>query len=571
MPHDISPEEGTGFRSSPLVKIPAAAAAAATSGIPNLRTSLSGDSQSSHMRVVADDHPLAIPPKSASSAPSSSSGNSGVELSNRTPPPPALQIRSLDTPAPPVGTTPARTFSAPVKIVAAPASPPSKSLDDLADVFLSGPSERLERGLPPMLRPESMPATATTDLDKLRILVTKRAWGDVATLASQLLRGSNSHFAPIYSALVNNPNSALPVLESQQLDVVEIMTLCCVSWLKLRRYVELATEVDRWTFCHHVGGQAPTWVPWSLHILAASSMANAEQNRNDDSSKAAAIDALWAIRNDIDESDSSARMQVEHALTNMFLMRRDWRMALASLERMLELTDAFSTYQVESLVDKGQRSVAALVLQHAYQCELLSRQGRVLLQAGALPEAHVILERAAATWNALPPQAKEGTLSSHVAIQHVPAQLAANEGLLCFAYTQYDESLEFFRVSMQSMLASDDFDENTPYHRDDWVGPQTSLICTETRHELYASVMNNLSLCALYTCRLHESITVMEALVRFNPTYFLTSRVATNLCTLYELAADTSVSARQKRTLQKVAHRFFLHDIGNECFRLVNS
>lgn len=69
-------------------------------------------------------------------------------------------------------------------------------------------------------------------------------------------------------------------------------------------------------------------------------------------------------------------------------------------------------------------------------------------------------------------------------------------------------------------------------------------------------------------CRLHDSIAVMESLVREDPTAFLTERIALNLCTLYELSADTSVATRKKQLLQLIAKRFFLHDIGPESFRI---
>ena len=60
----------------------------------------------------------------------------------------------------------------------------------------------------------------------------------------------------------------------------------------------------------------------------------------------------------------------------------------------------------------------------------------------------------------------------------------------------------------------------------------------------------------------------MESLVRQDPTAFLTERVALNLCTLYELGSDTAVANRKKRTLQLIAKRFYLHDIGPESFRI---
>lgn len=60
----------------------------------------------------------------------------------------------------------------------------------------------------------------------------------------------------------------------------------------------------------------------------------------------------------------------------------------------------------------------------------------------------------------------------------------------------------------------------------------------------------------------------MEGLIRTDPTCFLTERMALNLCTLYELSADTTVANRKKRALQLIAKRFFLHDVGPESFRI---
>lgn len=69
-------------------------------------------------------------------------------------------------------------------------------------------------------------------------------------------------------------------------------------------------------------------------------------------------------------------------------------------------------------------------------------------------------------------------------------------------------------------------------------------------------------------CRLHDAIQVLESLIRTDPTSFLTERMALNLCTLYELSADSTAANRKKRTLQLIAKRFFLHDVGPESFRI---
>ena len=96
----------------------------------------------------------------------------------------------------------------------------------------------------------------------------------------------------------------------------------------------------------------------------------------------------------------------------------------------------------------------------------------------------------------------------------------------------------------------------------------TMALTTTSRDDLYSECVNNMALAALYTCRLADALQFMESLIRENVTAHLTSRVALNLCTLYELASESATSARQKRVLQMVAQRYSLHDIPAESFRV---
>jgi hypothetical protein len=85
---------------------------------------------------------------------------------------------------------------------------------------------------------------------------------------------------------------------------------------------------------------------------------------------------------------------------------------------------------------------------------------------------------------------------------------------------------------------------------------------------LLVPCLNNLALCALYTCRLLEAVTMIETLIREDPSKYLTESIAFNLCTLYELGSDNATSEKNKKVLQSIAKRFTLHDIGKENFRL---
>jgi tetratricopeptide (TPR) repeat protein len=530
-----------------------------------------------------------------------------------------------------------------------PAKP--KTLDELTDAFLTGPAETTgptsnsaaaaAASTKIMLRPEPLPNVP--DLERLRVLVERRAWADVLQVASLLLQ-PNSHnkspspYATLYTALIHNPTSLTKAggqsLDSHQADLVEILTLQCHAWIKLKKYMELGLQVDRWSFCHHLTGgngngnggtggtststptAGPTWIPWSLHILAASSLqyttavaattpAPMSGNSTDttttststtttpDTGLVTATDALCAIRADLPPDLYSERLQVEQALANIFVRQKEWRLALQALQRMMDLLSEHPVCAQElvSLTPSKPNTTvdedAVIVLESAYRCDLLSRQGHILLQVGAVEQAWNIFQQAKSLWSGL--VVEKGLISTgsssssqdklrlllphHVeALQLIPAQLHANEGLFSFACRKYDQAGEFFRNAIQEIQmvgssSSSSAAMSYTYRRKDYVGPSL-LLATDFRQCLYSETMNNMALCAIYTCRLHEAVHTMERLVRQDPTAYLTERVAYNLCTLYELGADTTASARKKRVLQIVAKRFFLHDIGPECFRI---
>jgi hypothetical protein len=150
---------------------------------------------------------------------------------------------------------------------------PFSSLDDIVDAFLSGPSARSQQNLQPLLRPP--PLINEDPLQCLRTLVERRAWGDVLQVTAELLRGVDSAHAPCYSSLVDlleadEPGDALTATIKEE--TVEIMALHCHALIKLRRYVELGKEIDKWMFLPiHEGYkkdcEAYSWVPWSLRKL----------------------------------------------------------------------------------------------------------------------------------------------------------------------------------------------------------------------------------------------------------------------------------------------------------------
>jgi tetratricopeptide (TPR) repeat protein len=535
-----------------------------------------------------------------------------VELSERSrsssipqpppPPPPSSAPFSPTNPAPSFGIPPPPPLQQSTATATSPAV--AKTLDDLADAFLSGPSPRtVERGLPPILAPDPLPAEAS-DLERLKILVQRRAWADVLLYTNQLKTGPSSHYAPLYEALVgynnNTPATAELALETHLQDLVYILTVHVTALVKVGNIKELAQEVKRWTFCHHHhhrkdnnnnhrGTAAPTWIPWSLHIVAATTLqfgtGQQGNSKNNDTTTATqtCLDALWAIRSDIPVDQTASVWQVENALHNVFIAQKDWRMALDCLQRMIEnCTPAATKGEATRLVQlqhnkmySSEAETVARTLAAAHRSEFLSRQGRILLQAGALDQASVIFQQAGSAWKELHDDERDDEVWTHHhgSVQLIPAQLAVNEGLLKFSYGKYEEALEFFHTAVQHLRRCR---SSSPLKQhpsgDNWAAnafvDHNSFESLSNRSNLYSETINNMALCALYTCRLQQALQLMESLVREDVAAHLTDRVALNLCTLYELASDSAASARKKRVLQLIARRFFLHDIGPESFRV---
>ena len=374
-----------------------------------------------------------------------------------------------------------------------------------ADDFLTAPSTPLAPGEEAqtttdptkLLRPLPLPH-AYTDVERVRVLVERRAWGDVLSMTSSLLRGHSSHYAPLYTALLQSSSSSQQLsLDSHRDDLIELLMLQAHAWLKMRRYADLGTELSKWTFCYHHTDSPPAWIPWSLHILAGSALQYTPAERG--GGPLAATDALWKIRSALiatDDNTAAALVNCEHALANVFVRQKHWRMALQALERILSLLPEATQ----------QEDIAAPISQVAYQCEIWSRQGRILLQVGALEQASTLFQKATTVWRDANTTTVSSSSSDHVTclIQYqIPAQLLTNQGLLSFAYNQYDKALEEFRRAVNVLSGSSGttnrWGVDGSYRRQDWIG--NGVLSAEHGRSIYTVCMNNLALTALYTVR----------------------------------------------------------------------
>ena len=294
---------------------------------------------------------------------------------------------------------------------------------------------------------------------------------------------------------------------------------------------------------------------------------------------------------------------LHNTLSNVYLSQDEFRLALSSLQDLLSsvsnnvqhvlkasMAHFFAIHNTsETLFTKDQMQYVSNILLQSCRMEILSRQGRILLQIGAISEAEYVFEciekEELHKYNSALEHASRvlesdalGKLYSEFlkllkcqcsVIQQAPIQIALNKGLLEFAKEEYGNAMDSFKSAIDKQRLATKSKESTSapnLFQENFLSPGLGLSIENT---LITSCLNNLALCALYTCQMKKAVEYMEDLICENPTMYLTEGLAFNLCTLYELGSENSVSGRKKNVLQHIAKRFFLHDITAEYFRIV--
>eukprot|EP00970_Alexandrium_tamarense_P020823 scaffold15726_cov200-Alexandrium_tamarense.AAC.8 len=328
--------------------------------------------------------------------------------------------------------------------------------------------------------------------------------------------------------------------------------------------------------------KVPSWVPYGLRILAAQQL-----QYIDGSSKA--IDVLFdmrdrAVRTDYWNTQGMEvwRPTIDNALVNAFVRKREWRLALNSLENLLNGLEESVVREVEwwcrsNTVVEAERSLMKELILSSASVELLSRQILILLQSGALAAAHIvqsdvnshstrvreITSSQSTTQTTLAFLQKESTL-----VRQVPIRQLVNEGLLLFACANYSDATKCFRDALYKQKELGASSEIRPSGCPSFKELASPTLGFDADSSLTVESLNNLSLCLLYSGNMRLAVQELEGLVREDPTLYLTEGMAFNMCTLYELGSDGEECTRRKKILQRVAKRFFLHDVGVESFRL---
>lgn len=304
---------------------------------------------------------------------------------------------------------------------------------------------------------------------------------------------------------------------------------------------------------------------------------------------------------------------LNNTLANAFLRQKEWRLALAALSDLMSSTpnaaqtvlrDRMQQFfhlqlhhdEVETVyppaLNADQLQFLSSVLTSSSRIEILSRQGRILLQVGAILEAEFLFQsiendELPKLYSSLEYASKILEGGSHqdfltklkhtFFIQQAPIQILLNKGLLLFAKEDYFLSMDAFRQAIEKQRSNTttntthvtDTSHTTTssnFFQEDFLSPGLGFDIEPT---LITFCLNNMALCALYTCQMNKAVDYMEHLICENPTLYLTEGLAFNICTLYELGSENTVSTRKKNVLQQIAKRFFLHDITSEYFRIV--
>lgn len=438
------------------------------------------------------------------------------------------------------------------------------------------------------------------------------------------------------------PNSAMvdDKVDTIRRETCELITLRCIAHLKLRRYVDLGKEITQLGLIPYLPPHSssiasnseitaippspgtevvplssvptnanakithslswkegsihspeaqdkiPSWVPYSLRILAAQQLQYV-----DGSSKA--IDVLYDMRDRATRTEywSTTGMDVwcstiDNALVHAFVRKKEWRLALHTLEDMLNGLEVGVDREIEwwcqnsgQAVDQENKNVMKDLIASAAAVELMTRQILVLLQCGALDSARTVqidlLDQVTRIGAITRSTNKSPTLirleTESALVRQAPFRAKVNEGLLLFASGKYTDATSCFRDVLASQKEFDKVHANTsnqPRGVPSWKELSSPTLGFDAESSLTVECLNNLSLCLLYSGNMRRAVHELEGLVRDDPTLYLTEGMAFNLCTLYELGSDGEDCTRRKKVLQRVAKRFFLHDVGVESFRL---
>lgn len=503
-----------------------------------------------------------------------------------------------------------------------PLSPEEFSLEKETDFFLSGH----------LTKPEPLPSIESGQaLLRIQTLASRRAWGDVMHLTGEYLQNSpysvfekelvNCDTVFAYDEKDDEGKEDDDEHKQKlQAETNHLIFYRLYSMLKLRRYADLGREIERFNLVefqypytspknNKVKEQGqddgeeeedseaisflPKWVSFGLKLLAAQSLQYTDKPQR-------CIDVLHSLEKDLlkNQYKNSAFSRkwlprIYVAVSNAFLRLQEWRMALSALDKLYDMLSVSTTlYDMldmeqnnqyfENEEEKEDYNELQSILTNASEIEIRTRQIRIFLQLGGIDQAQQLHEsvlqnyedfqKLYLSFDSLTKQWMNP--SSFILVHQIPTHISLNSGLIDFAYGNYQKAMQNFSEALVSMqqaqkkISGYSMDEQkSSYCVHNFLSSSVFLSLDPDMHVMTHCV-NNLGLCSLYLNQVDYAISVMETLIKENPTMYLTEVLVFNLCTLYELVYDPDKCTQEKKVLQSVAKRFYLHDVGGENFRI---
>lgn len=437
--------------------------------------------------------------------------------------------------------------------------------------------------------PRHLPPTTRSVLERCVAMASMRAWGDVLRLTNDALLGldMDDGVAGCYSKMITLSSTYFrpEANNDKHRETCELILLRFTSQLKLRRYVNLGKDVEALGLLMSCCDVIPSWVPLGARIFAAQQI-----HYTDRSSRS--TDVMFTIRYQAawkEHWGAEGTAAIDNSLVNAFVRKREWRLALRSLDQMMDSLGIGAIKEVEwwcnqtspsgEIVSDKERSQMKEVIMSAAHLELLSRQFLILLQSGAISAADEIQNSICYYVTKFNSQVDMSNMTALICMikgsaltRQVSVRPGINKGLLLFARHNYTEAAKCFRGALEQQRQLDPiyFSLNPSYPNGclTWKDLTSPMLGFDAEQSMTVECLNNLSLCHLFSGNMAFAVQELEGLIREDPCLYLTEALAFNICTLYELGLDREECARKKLLLQRVAKRFLLHDVCIESFRL---
>lgn len=464
-----------------------------------------------------------------------------------------------------------------------------------------------------------------------------RRWNSVLTIANALLMHPSSALSTLFEQIFNHTGPRLedPLLldtDQNRQDTCMLIFYKILALQKLKQYGDLKEFLQTFYHCVNPGDnnspeyykwtEFPSWVPLSLQLYAFcllhySSDVNERKRKSPQQNQTnithiSDVDLhrqLLQLKNNFcvyQEAFSKTfhsqliRTHWLWILSNGFIRGNDVRQAIKCLDDALTFIDDSFECDRPRLEDKS-----TMLSWLACRVELLSCQGRILIEYGAIDSAESLFKQAKENYDCMihlmslinqHQRHAHATDESQISASHsedkktfliverASYRVTFDNALLHFGRGRYEPAQDEFlhalniQATMHAHLINESplvpyfWTDNNPneYDVDIFLLSNRLWYTHQSILDDVSECCINLSLCSLYSGRMREAIHTLESIMRQYPKTFMTDCSIFNLCTLYELGYDPMYSEKKKIILWTVANKVQLDDlIDKDTFRLM--